>query len=52
MATNKWIDHRIQQFLKAIPNVENGCPIKDYINEYELYEVTCELAKRLGLVEE
>ena len=36
--------------MSAIPEIENGSPIKDFIDEYDLYAVTCELAKRLDLV--
>lgn len=47
---SKWIEWKILEFLEAIPEIENGSPIKDYIDEYDLYEVTLEFARRLKLV--
>lgn len=48
---SKTIDEKIKQFRKSIPRVKEGCPSKDFINSYDVYEVAEELLYRLDVLE-
>lgn len=40
---------RLDAFLEAIPEVFNGDPCKDFIDECDLFDVAVYLAQQLGL---
>ncbi len=49
MITLRKEDTRLDAFLEAIPEVLNGCPSKDFIDECDLFEVAVYLAQQLCL---
>lgn len=44
------VENEIDRFIKAVPHVDNGDPIKDFIDEMDLFLVARELAIRLELI--
>lgn len=50
MAIDERMERLISKFVDAIPHVNDGDPIKDFIDEDELFEVAEEFAKQLDIV--